>query len=175
MRAHTSLLLLEYEHLKEEQRLRISTRDNLVYTSLAAFALVIAGAIETGAPAMLTLLPPVCMILGWTYLVNDDRITAIGLHIKDAITPELVRQGHPAGGVFTWEHRHRADPRRARRKSVQLVVDLGLFCAPPLIAVAVAWSATPHSLAMMAVIAAETAGTLVLASHFLRNAVSGQA
>ncbi|MFI6295889.1 hypothetical protein ACIBEJ_30120 [Nonomuraea sp. NPDC050790] len=174
MRDDSGLLLLEYEHLKEEQRLRISTRDNLVYTSLGAFALVIAGAIETGASAMLTLLPPVCMILGWTYLINDDRITAIGRHIQHAITPELVRLGHPPDGVFTWEHRHRQDPRRGQRKILQLAVDLTLFCLTAFIALCAAWMNAPHSTGLMMLIAVEASGTLVLGAHFIRNTMSGQ-
>lgn len=167
----SELLTLEYEHLKEEQRLRISTRDNLVYTTLGALALVIAGAIETRSPIMLLLLPPVCLVLGWTYLTNDDRITAIGLHIQKTITPELVRLGDLSTEVFSWEPHHRLDRRRRSRKTLQLAIDLVLYCLTAIVALIITWIHTPHSTGLALLVLLETGITSILAFHFIRNAI----
>jgi hypothetical protein len=136
------LLLAEYQSVKDEQRARIGFRDNLLYVTLAAAAAVIAAAAQAKQPAMLLALPPVCVVLGWTYLVNDEKISAIGLYVRDELGPRLAAQIHGAGGAFTtfgWEAYHRRDMRRRSRKAVQCVVDLVAFCAVPLAALVVFW------------------------------------
>ncbi|MGW4423130.1 hypothetical protein [Streptosporangium sp. NPDC004631] len=169
----SELLIIEYEQLKEEQRVRISTRDNLAYTTLGAFALVIAAVIQAQAPAVLVLLPPVCMILGWTYLINDDRVTAIGRHIRENVAPELVSLGDLRTEVFSWERRHRADRRRRFRKILQLMADLLLFCVTAFAALLVAWIREPHSGVLTTLIVFEAAGVALLTVIFTRNAVRG--
>jgi hypothetical protein len=166
------LLLLEYEHLKEELRLRISTRDNLVYTTLGAFALVIAGSIQTRAAIMLALVPPVCFVLGWTYLANDDRITAIGLHIQRTIGPQLARIGNPGFEVFGWERLHRSDNGRNIRKTLQLTVDLGLYCVTALTALIATWIWTPHSGGLISIILLESVGIATLGLLFVKTAIN---
>jgi hypothetical protein len=118
--------LLEYEQLKAEQLGRIGVRDNLVYATLAAcggVAVLAFGGGSARAPALL-LLPPVCLVLGWTYLVNDQKVSAIGGYLRQVLGPRLG-----AGrAVLGWETEHRADPGRRRRKRTQVGVDLVLFC-----------------------------------------------
>lgn len=133
------LLLVEYEQLKTEQRSRIRVRDNLPYVALTATAAVIAGTLNTpGRVGLLLLLPPVGVIVGWIYLVNDQKISAVGEYIRDEIVPQLSAI---TGGsrVFGWESAHRADARRRSRKWLQLAVDLTTFGVLPLIAVMVFW------------------------------------
>ncbi|MEW2386906.1 hypothetical protein AB0933_00945 [Streptomyces venezuelae] len=133
------VLLVEYEQLKAEQKSRITFRDNLVYALLAATAAVIAATIpSTARTALLLLLPPLSVLLGWTYLVNDEKISAIGQYIRTELTPALaaVVEGD---GIFGWEAAHRRDERRAARKRLQLAVDLLAFCVSPAAALTVFW------------------------------------
>ncbi|MFI9151767.1 hypothetical protein [Streptomyces sp. NPDC053367] len=137
------LLLAEYQTVKDEQKTRIGFRDNLLYVTLAAAAAVIAAAAQAEQPGMLLALPPVCVVLGWTYLVNDEKISAIGLYVRDELGPRLAAQLTDPGSGFTtfgWEAYHRRDARRRSRKAIQCVVDLVAFCAVPLAALVVFWA-----------------------------------
>ena len=67
------VLLAEYKAMKQEQLARISTRDNLMYVTLASLAAVVAAAIQLKHPALLLLIPPVCLVLGWTYMSRMIR------------------------------------------------------------------------------------------------------
>ncbi|WP_427919934.1 hypothetical protein [Streptomyces sp. cg40] len=150
------LLLAEYQTIKDEQKARIGFRDNLLYVTLTVVAAVIAAAAQAGQASMLLALPPVCVVLGWTYLVNDQKISAIGAYVRDELGPrlgELAAQGGGGRGgveVFGWETAHRGDTRRKSRKVVQLSVDLMAFCAVPLAALGVFWVASGSSGALVA-------------------------
>jgi hypothetical protein len=135
------LLLAEYESVKSEQRARIGFRDNLLYVTLAVVAAVIAATAQAEQPSMLLALPPVCLVLGWTYLVNDEKISAIGLYVRDDLGPKLAELAAHGGRfpTFGWEAYHRSDTRRRSRKTIQTVIDLTAFCAVPLAALAVFW------------------------------------
>jgi hypothetical protein len=161
------LLALEYEQLKEEQRLRISTRDNLVYATIGALALLVGAVLQSGSTSSLLLAPPVCVVLGWTYLANDDRITAIGTYVRDVLGPELVRLSSAEIELFAWERRHREDDGRPLRKACQLSVDLLLFCVTAVAALVIAWSgpAVPPQLHVM--MAVELAAVAALAARFV--------
>lgn len=85
------LLMAEYEQIKSEQRSRIGFRDNLLYATLASMAAVITAVLrKDGQTELLLLLPPVSVLLGWTYLVNDEKISAIGRYVRDELTPKLA-------------------------------------------------------------------------------------
>lgn len=165
------LLLAEYECIKHEQRSRVGFRDNLIYATLASLAGVVAAILQApGRPELLLLLPPVSVVLGWTYLVNDEKTTAIGRYIRDDLGPRLsaLLPGEPR--VFGWEAAHRSDPRRQSRKLLQLVADLTTFCLPPvaalvLFAIGARWP-DPY----LAVAAVEAVAVLVLAGQMTRYA-----
>jgi hypothetical protein len=142
------LLLAEYQSIKDEQKARIGFRDNLLYVTLTVVAAVIAAAAQAKQPSMLLALPPVCVVLGWTYLVNDQKISAIGSYVRDELGPRLAQLAEPGGGspAFGWETAHRGDARRRSRKAVQLVVDLLAFCGVPLAALVVFWAAGGNGL-----------------------------
>ncbi|MFI9762137.1 hypothetical protein ACIHFB_29895 [Streptomyces sp. NPDC051963] len=136
------LLLAEYQSVKDEQKARIGFRDNLLYVTLAVVAAVIAAAAQAEQASMLLALPPVCVVLGWTYLVNDDKISAIGAYVREDLGPRLAALAEPGGvfQAFAWETGHRGDPRRRSRKAIQLAVDLTAFCAVPFAALVVFWA-----------------------------------
>ncbi|WP_203716078.1 hypothetical protein [Asanoa siamensis] len=165
------LWLVEYERLKDEQKTRIGFRDNLVYATLAAMAGVIAATLSAkGHANLLLLLPPVSTVLGWTYLVNDEKVSAIGRYVDDVLRPRLAKG---AEDVFGWEVAHRADRRRRSRKLMQLAVDLGTFCAPALSAIVVYWVNGPWTAAFLAVSAVECAVVLALAVQIVGYADLG--
>ncbi|MFF3686906.1 hypothetical protein [Streptomyces sp. NPDC002187] len=159
------LLITEYERIKDEQRARIGFRDNLLYATLASMAAVIAAALQGDRRLeLLLLLPPVSVVLGWTYLVNDDKISAIGRYVRDELRPRLVAltDGRGDACVFGWEIAHRNDRRRTSRKWLQLAVDLLAFCLAPVAAVVVFWTVGPVGAPLLAVSLAELVVIAVL-------------
>lgn len=158
------LLLVEYEQVKEEQRARIGFRDNLLYATLASMAAIITFSFQNhGQPELLLLLPPASVLLGWAYLVNDEKISAIGRYVREDLGPRLalLTPGRPA--VFGWERAHRDDHRRISRKRLQLAADLLLFSVAPIAALVVYWVSEPVRAVLLAVSVAEVALIAVLA------------
>ena len=135
MADYADILLAEYDQLKREQHNRIRTRDTLFVSMLAVIAALAGATTQTGHYELLLLLPPAAAIIGWTYLANDQKITALGDYIRNHLAKQLSAEvdGNP---VFGWEIcRH--DPRRATRKRFQLAADLLAFCGAPFLALAI--------------------------------------
>lgn len=125
--AHLQILLAEYDALKREQGNRIDRRDQLMYATLTAVAGVLAAVFTHTGPPGLLLLPPVCLILGWTYLRNDRHVAHIKEYLRDDLGPRL---GKFAGApVLQWE-----DGRRQRRPA-QVGVEFVAFAVPAMAAV----------------------------------------
>ncbi|WP_225080981.1 hypothetical protein [Streptomyces sp. CoT10] len=157
------LLLAEYQSIKDEQKARIGFRDNLLYVTLAAVAAVVVAAVPAKRPVMLLALPPVCFILGWTYLVNDEKISAIGRYVRTDLGPRIAALAATGEPVFGWEEAHRSDGRRASRKVIQCTVDLTAFCLIPVTGMVVYWVRGSSSGLLLAVSAVEAVGLLILA------------
>lgn len=136
------VLLGEYGALKSEQSARIGFRDNLLYVTVGAVGAVTSVALGgfggSGGPmhAAFLVVPWVTAILGWTYLVNDQKITAIRMYVEDELAKRVKRSAKARQAIFAWEGFHRRDVRRKLRKWVQLGIDLGTFVAPGLCALA---------------------------------------
>jgi Ca2+/Na+ antiporter len=134
--------LKEYEKLKSEQTQRIGFRDNLLYVTLGVFGAVVSFAVSNQANYYaLLVIPWVCLILGWTYLVNDEKITAIGRYIRLTLAEKIKEHtGHAdIESIFGWEIAHRSDSRRRRRKIEQLIVDQITFVFSGIIALIAFW------------------------------------
>ncbi|MEU6388304.1 hypothetical protein [Streptomyces sp. NPDC046939] len=169
-----ALLLAEYEQVKQEQRARIGFRDNLIYATLGVMAAVIGSTLARGGHLeMLLLLPPLSVILGWTYLVNDEKISAAGRYIRDDLSPRLQEIAPDQAVVFGWESAHRRDTHRRSRKRLQLAVDLLTFCGAPLAALVVYWLLGPTPWQLLLVSAAETAMVVGLSVQVVRYADLG--
>lgn len=139
-----SVLRCEYERIKEEQKARIGFRDNLIYATLASMAVVVGATLQKAdRTELLLLLPPVSLLLGWTYLVNDQKISAIGAYIRYDLTPRLTTMVGGLDPVFGWETAHRSDDRRVSRKYLQLAADLLLFVGAPVAGLATFWVYAP--------------------------------
>jgi hypothetical protein len=137
--AELELRLAEYKELKAEQRARIERRDHLVYATLTAIVAATAAAVKV--PVALLLLAPAVLILGWTHLINDAKVTAAGEYLRGPLSRRLANLAGIDGGArfgelgaagLGWEVAHRADSRRYERKQIQLVVDVATFVAPAL-------------------------------------------
>ncbi|WP_446038508.1 hypothetical protein [Streptomyces sp. SID1121] len=155
------LLILEYQQLKDEQRTRIGFRDNLLYVTLASVAAVAIAAAQAGRAALVLMLPAACLVLGWTYLVNDEKVSAIGRYVREELGPRLGGTTG-AGVVFGWESAHRGDRRRRARKVLQLVVDVSTFCGTAVAALVFYWCAAPLQPALLVVSFTELAAVVVL-------------
>ncbi|MFI1953191.1 hypothetical protein ACH437_15295 [Streptomyces xinghaiensis] len=158
-----ALLLSEYERLKDEQRGRIAFRDNLVYAMLASAAAVLAAALRSGFESgFLLLLPPVSILLGWTFLINDQKISAMGQYLRGTLAPRLAAAAGTEEEVFGWETAHRGDPRRAWRKRMQLAADLIAFVLTPAAAILTYLLSGPLIAMLVVVSVLEAAATAVL-------------
>ncbi|WOP07203.1 hypothetical protein R2B67_01060 [Streptomyces cyaneofuscatus] len=163
--ARREVLLLEYEVLKAEQKARIIARDHLMYATLAGLVSVLVVVFTAEAPAgTVLLLPPVCLVLGWTYLVNDLKISAAGRYLRDELAPRLADlTGTRPGEVLGWEWAHRGEPGRIAAKILQLAVDLVMFVVPTVVAVVLHWMEAIPGRGLSLVAAAELAAAAVLA------------
>lgn len=164
------LLLAEYDRIKEEQKTRIGFRDNLLYFTLAASTAVVAITVQSGKSQLLLAVPVICMILGWTYLVNDEKISAVGCYIRDQLGPRLAQLSDAPGAVFGWETYHRNDATRTTRKRLQTAVDLLTHVALPMICVTAFWCSPAVQPLLVIASLAQTAGLTVLGWQFLRYA-----
>lgn len=126
------VLIVEYEQVKEEQQARIGFRDNLLYATLASMAAIVTFSLQGGGRTeLLLLLPPASVLLGWTYLVNDEKISAIGRYIRQDLGPRLAGLVPDPPRIFGWETAHRDDHRRISRKRLQLAATTGFGSSSP--------------------------------------------
>lgn len=139
--------LKEYEKLKDEQIQRIGFRDNLIYVTLGVFGGVLSFTLSNQANYYgLLILPWVCLILGWTYLINDEKISALGRYIRLNLVETIREQtgNTDVESLFGWEIAHRSDQRRRRRKIEQLIVDEITFVCSGLVGLLAFWFLVPH-------------------------------
>jgi len=126
-----SFLFKEYEKLKDEQHKRIEFRDHMIYLTLAAIGAVFSFALENPALNIaLLVLPFLCVILGWSYLSNDQKISAIGNYIRTFLVTKIT-EDNPNDKIQIkghWEDFLKKDKNRRQRKWIQLFVDLSVFC-----------------------------------------------
>lgn len=165
--------LSEYEKLKDEQISRIGFRDNLLYVTLTVYGALAAYSLaDSSRYQALLVLPWICIILGWTYLVNDEKITAIGSYIKKDLTESLTQltANDVNGASFKWESAHRNYSRRKRRKYEQLVVDLSAFVIPGIIAIVGYWSITSTKTITSVISGGELLVLIILSLEFIGHA-----
>lgn len=123
-RDQLDIYLAEYEKLKDEQIARIGFRDNLLYVSLGLFGAILSfvASSDSGFYGILVI-PLVCIVLGWTYLANDEKITAISLYIQIEMTQSISVLTSSSGNFFHWEKFNRSTKGRKRRKTNQFIVN----------------------------------------------------
>lgn len=96
---------------------------------------------EVLAPETTTRNLRVCLILGWTYVVNDEKITAIGRYLSSTLGEKIKElTGHTdTESIFGWEFDHKKAPRRKRRKIEQLMIDLITFVGSGIFSLIAFW------------------------------------
>lgn len=181
-RPRLDVYLKEFDHLKSEQAQRIGFRDNMLYVTLVASGALLSFSLggEWGSAGPgprrygLLVIPWICVILGWTYVINDEKISAIGDYIKrpgglgDRIHA-LV--GGERGALFDWERAHTRDGYRLLRKLFQLAVDLTTFVASGFAAIAVfdrTSGAAPHGPALTTLLYVEGLMLVLLAGWIVK-------
>ncbi|WUD93962.1 hypothetical protein OG703_23175 [Streptomyces anulatus] len=164
------LLLAEYDRIKEEQKTRIGFRDNLLYFTLAGSTTILAISVQSRQAQLLLTIPVICLVLGWTYLVNDEKISAVGCYIRDHLGPRMAELAGTPRAVFGWETYHRNDANRATRKRLQAAVDLFTYVALPVICMAAFWCSPAVGPLLLIVSLAQAFALAVLGWQFLRYA-----
>jgi hypothetical protein len=142
------VFLMEYDKLKSEQTQRIGFRDNLLYVTLGVFGAVFSYAVSSPSNYYaLLVIPWVCLILGWTYLVNDEKISAIGRYIRLTLVEKVKEKTGYSDieSIFGWEIAHRSDNRRYRRKIEQLIVDEITFALSGIFALGAFHTSVPQA------------------------------
>lgn len=159
-----NVYLQEYQALKAEQTARIGFRDNLIYIALAAFGGIISFTIANQNYYALLVVPLTCLVLGWTYLINDEKISAIGKYIRQALSAQMIEHLDvpQAAQIFGWETAHRSDYNRRRRKIEQLVIDQLTFVFSGIASLATFLSLTPTKPLMTLALAAVEAILLIV-------------
>lgn len=165
----SKILLAEYGCLKEEQKTRIGFRDNLLYFTLAAATAVVAITAQSGQSRLLLSVPAICLILGWTYLVNDEKISAIGYYVRDRLGPRLGELSSAHGAVFSWEVYHRNVAGRATRKRLQTAVDLLTYLILPMVCMTAFWCSPVVQPLLVLASVGQTLALAVLGWQFLRR------
>ena len=147
-----AIYLQEYTALKAEQSQRIGFRDNLLYVTLGAFGAILSFTLPNkGNYYALLSLPWISLILGWTYLMNDLKISAIGQYIRYDLSEKLRDRLKEAGEeanvetVLGWETAHRSDRFRKRRKVEQFLIDLLAFVFSGAAGVVTFWVLVPDA------------------------------
>ncbi len=122
--------LREFEKLKDEQISRIGFRDNLLYVTLGAVGAIMSFVLidPPARQVALLVIPWVCVVLGWTYVANDQKTSAIGEYIRDILAPKIQKRA-PDGDrpLLEWERVNQEDGGRFWRKAFQCLVNLVTF------------------------------------------------
>jgi hypothetical protein len=137
------IFLKEYDKLKSEQTQRIGFRDNLLYVTLGTYGAIVSFALsKTENYNALILVPWISVVLGWMYLVNDQKISAIGKYLRETLAKNLKEKlslDLDEYALLGWEIDHRSDNRRKRRKIEQFLIDEIAFVVPGMLAIYAFW------------------------------------
>jgi hypothetical protein len=162
------VLLAEYSALKTEQNARIGTRDGLLYATFAAVGGVLVGAFTSKLMLAMLVAPPVILVLGWTYLSNDIKVSQLGSYVRDILAPKLGEH------AFGWELDTEVEAERRTRKLFQLAADLIAFPAASVALALAGLLLGPYSLLALFAAMAEAAASIALGVMFVRYAETGR-
>lgn len=122
------VLLLEYEKLKDEQRARITIRENLFYTAFFVVGAVFSALLTmTGLDIGYLVLTPILFVLSNAYYYNDEIIGRMNVYVQESLGPRLAAvMGLEGETLFQWEGFTR-ETGRVRRRLYQFVANLVLY------------------------------------------------
>ena len=132
-----SVHLEEYKALKAETLQRVLSRDRSTYLAVVSIGAAVTLFDKWDHPALLFLVPWVCLLFGWQYLMNDVKISHAGDYFRDNLGPRIQEcvdlKEHP----FQWSFSHAEDRLRFPRKIFQTFVDISIFVLPAVVAIAI--------------------------------------
>ncbi len=150
------IFLKEYDKLKSEQAQRIGFRDNLLYVTLGIFGTVVSFAVSNSANYYaLLVIPWVCLILGWTYVVNDEKISALGQYIRTELAKKITEKTGiiEIESIFSWESYRRESKGRKRRKIEQFIINQITFVVSGIVALVAFRYLVPNALGEIEILA----------------------
>src|SRR5262245_26465990 len=122
-----------------------------------------------GSPAVLLLLPAVCVILGWTHTSNDRKVWEIGRHIRRRLVPLASRATDPSPTPFGWESAHRLGRGYRVHRWMQRSVTLLTYCGPGVAAIFANRREAAASALILGIVTVEAAALLALGYLVLVN------
>lgn len=132
--------LNEYRKLKDEQITRIVMREHLVYVTLGVLGGVSSYALHADHHYAFLVIPWACVILGWLYIMTDEKISAIGRYLRINMTEKLAALAETeAESLLGWEIAHLSDKHRFPRKLLQLLIDQITFVFSGVFALVAFW------------------------------------
>lgn len=164
-------LIKEYEKLKDEQNKRIEFRDHMIYITLGVIGGVFSFVLEKPEfISALLVLPFVNIILGWTYFMNDQKVTEIGSYVKNVLIPKI--DGSKSASMFSlipsWEDFHKHSNKRKEKKIIQLILDLMLFCISSVVSICIFFNLNTETNGFhITFIVVELIAIIYLAIHFI--------
>ncbi len=83
-----------------------------------------------------------CLFLDWTYLVDDEKISALDRYICLKLVNKIQQctDNVDLESIFGWEIAHRNDGRRKRYKIEQLIIDEVTFVVSGIAGLIAFWS-----------------------------------
>jgi hypothetical protein len=162
-------LVKEYEKLKDEQNKRIEFRDHMTYITLGVIGGVFSFIVER--PDYITallVLPFVCIILGWSYLTNDDKISEIGSYCQNILIPKIEESNIDASISLktNWEEIHKISFKRNYKTNIQLLIDILLFCVPAFLSLIVFFQLSKETTVFQIIVASFEALFVVFLACF---------
>ena len=119
----------EYAALKMEQLERIKQPDNFLNLNVAALAVATAIATQGAENGLIWLAVPwIALILGWAYLSNDDKVSAIATHLRSTSDPN--------NAIGEWESSEKGFIPRGLRRVAESSVFMVSFIFPCPVALA---------------------------------------
>jgi hypothetical protein len=122
------ILLLEYEKLKDEQRARITIRENLFYIALVIVGATFSALLTlTGVDIGYLAITPVMLVISNSYYYNDEIVSRMNVYVRESLGPRIAAAtGLKKEDLFQWEGFTRRT-HRVRRRSYQFVANLILY------------------------------------------------
>lgn len=161
----------EYSALKSEQLKRIEHRDQIVYLQIVVIGALLGLKSDFTESLVALVVPFPCIALGWIYLVNDQKISAIGQYIRTDLAKRykdcvLDDRDDRDDSIFNWESWNAKEAGRQFRKFVHLIINIFVFIMPGGVALVISVSSFNSSLANF-VMGVEGVLLLVLLVKFL--------
>src|SRR5262245_18468258 len=99
------VLLIEYEKVRDEQRARITMRENLYYTTLIVLGAVFSALLSMpGIDFGYLVLTPILFVLSHSYYFNDEIVGRMNTYVRESLGPRIAAaMDLKSEELFQWE------------------------------------------------------------------------